>query len=90
MGCGEAKSKKDAQGKAAEMFCNLLVEHGLIEKEELPTSGGQTTGTLTEANIPPLFSNTPPSLTPLNQQNIQSLSYGAGQCLMDHFNFFDP
>ena len=40
MGCGEARSKKDAQGKAAEMFCNLLAEKGLVDRRELPPSGG--------------------------------------------------
>lgn len=36
IGCGEARSKKDAQGIAAKMFCQFLVEQGLIDPSTLP------------------------------------------------------
>lgn len=57
MGCGEAKTKEDAEEKAAEMFCNLLVENGLVDKKELfGDSGGQNlaiTGTPSGGHFPP-------------------------------------
>ena len=63
MGCGEARSKKDAQGKAAEMFCNLLAEKGLVDRRELPPSGGAE-----EKNLPntetPSGGNFPPPTPP--------------------------
>ena len=36
IGCGEARSKKEAQGIAAKMFCQFLVEQGLIDASTLP------------------------------------------------------
>ena len=89
MGCGEAKSKKDAQGKAAEMFCNLLVENGLLDKKELPSGAGgdqnlAATGTLSGGNVaqplmrppaPPLVS--PPPL--LQRPNLQQQPFATGK-----------
>ena len=37
IGCGEARSKKEAQGIAAKMFCQFLVERELIDPSTLPT-----------------------------------------------------
>lgn len=36
IGYGEARSKKDAQGLAAKVFCKFLVEQGLIDPQTLP------------------------------------------------------
>lgn len=36
IGCGEARSKKEAQGIAAKIFCQFLVEQGLIDSSTLP------------------------------------------------------
>lgn len=36
IGCGEAGSKKEAQGIAAKTFCSFLVEQGLVDRSTLP------------------------------------------------------
>lgn len=82
MGCGEAKSKKDAQGKAAEMFCNLLVENGLVDRKELPSGGGgehTNTGTPPGSTLPLLRPPPPPQQL---QSNFQQQSFRPGKDYM--------
>ena len=50
IGCGEARSKKDAQGKAAEMLCNLLTKNGMLDPKTLPSVEPQNIST----GVPPM------------------------------------
>ena len=38
IGSGEARNKKEAQGLAAQQFCQFLVENGLIDPSTLPSA----------------------------------------------------
>lgn len=82
MGCGEAGSKEEAQGKAAEMFCNLLVEKRVVDRRELTGgSGGQN---LVPAGVggqffrPPAPPRLPPPTNHYNS-NFQQNSRGCGK-----------
>ena len=83
MGCGEARSKKEAQGKAAEMFCNLLAERGIVDPKMLPSSGTQpilNIMTPTEGKFPqdpPGPSHYPPP-PPHQLQSVPPLHPGEG------------
>ena len=72
MGCGEAGSEEGSQEKAAEMFCNLLVEKGIIDRRELAGGGGQnlvygrTPGLGVQLPRPPVPPRPPPQATHYN------------------------
>ena len=72
MGCGEAGSEEGSQEKAAEMFCNLLVEKGVIDRRELAGGGGQnlvhirTPGLGGQLPRPPVPLRPPPQATHYN------------------------
>jgi ATP-dependent RNA helicase A len=69
MGCGEAGSEEGSQEKAAEMFCNLLVEKGIIDRRELEGGGGPnlvhsgTPGLGDQLPRPPVPPRPPPQAT---------------------------
>ena len=50
IGCGEARNKKDAQGKAAEMLCNILSKNGMLDPKSLPSVEPQNTS----VSVPPM------------------------------------
>lgn len=90
MGCGEAKSKEDAQEKAAEMFCNLLVENGLVDKKELSGDSVKQnlaiTGTPSGGYFPPPRPPAPSHFLPPPPHQFQSNFYSnmgllTGNCL---------
>lgn len=76
MGCGEAKGKEDAQEKAAEMFCNLLVENGLVDKKELSgervEQNSAITGTPSGGYFPQPRPPAPPHFVPPPPHQFQS------------------
>lgn len=87
MGCGEAKSKKDAQGKAAEMFCNLLAENGLLDKKELPSGEGAeqnlaVTGISSGGGFPPPRPPAPSHFPPPPPHQFQSNFQFSFRCLL--------
>lgn len=95
MGCGEAKSKEDAQEKAAEMFCNLLVENGLVDKKELSGDSVKQnlaiTGTPSGGYFPPPRPPAPSHFLPPPLHQFQSNFYsnmglltGIFACLHQH------
>lgn len=76
MGCGEGKGREDAQEKAAEMFCNLLVENGLVDKKELSgervEQNSAITGTPSGGYFPPPRPPAPSPFVPLPPHQFQS------------------
>ena len=58
MACGEAGSREEAEGRAAEMFCNLLVEKGVVDRREIegnlvPSGPPPVRGPIIRPPVPP-------------------------------------
>lgn len=68
IGCGEARNKKDAQGLAAQLFCQFLVQSNLVDGASLPaTIPEETQSSLPSANP------TPPSVAQESSAPLLSL-----------------
>ncbi len=66
IGCGEAKSKKEAQGLAAQKFCEFLVSAGFVNPSALPTPPPTHSADVDSASHPHAPPTPPPHLPPVS------------------------